>query len=210
MTRTRIKVCGVTSEEAARAAGALGIDAVGLVFWSGSSRAVSPQRAASIAAALPPFVTPVALFLDPEPAEVEVALKAVPAAILQFHGNESAGFCESFKRPWIKAIGMEVDADCRTIAAPYRRASGLLVDSHRPGEAGGSGRSFDWNRIPQDLDLPLILAGGLTPNNVAEAIRTVGPYGIDVSSGVERTKGEKDALLMRELTEEVQRVDRGD
>jgi len=210
MARTRIKICGITSPAQGAEAARLGVDAIGLVFWQGSSRAVTIDRAIEIGAALPPFVTPVALFLDPAAEEVEAVIEALPAVTLQFHGNEAPTFCDQFKRPWIKALGMESNADCKEFARAYSRAAGILVDAHGQGQAGGSGRLFDWQRVPGERDFALILAGGLTPANVGAAVRQVRPEAVDVSSGVEGTKGCKDGQLMREFIEEVQRGDRDD
>lgn len=210
MTRTRVKICGMTSPEDAAEAARLGVDAIGLVFWPRSSRAVSRQQAREITAALPPFVTPVALFVDPERDEVEDVLTALPGAALQFHGSESPAFCAGFSRPWIKALGMKSNVDCEGFARDYRGARAILVDAHAHGDAGGTGEAFDWQRVPRERDFRLLLAGGLTPDNVAAAVQAVQPDGVDVSSGVERTKGRKDAHLMREFIEEVRRGDRGE
>lgn len=207
MLRTRIKICGITRPGDASKAGELGVDAIGLVFHAPSSRSLTPERAREVVAALPPFVTPVALFLDPEPSLVEEVLSRVPVGMLQFHGSETATFCRSFGRPWIKALGVGDGADPDTIADDYREAAGLLVDGHARGAAGGSGQQADWSRLRGKRRYRLVLAGGLRPTNVAQAIRTVRPDAVDVSTGVECAKGCKDADLMTQFIEEVRRGD---
>jgi len=208
MARTRIKICGLTRPDDAAQAAALGADAVGLVFYPPSSRAVDVTTALAIVAELPPFVTATALFLDPDRARVEQVLARIPVGLLQFHGSESAAFCDSFARPWIKAQGMAGGGDPAAFAAQYRGARAILVDGHPPGAPGGSGTCVDWNRLPVERSYRLILAGGLTPDNVATAVRQVRPDAVDVSSGVETAKGCKDAQLMRQFIEEVRRGDR--
>lgn len=208
MFRTRIKICGITRPEDAARAGELGVDAIGLVFHPTSPRAVTPEQACQVVAALPPFVTPVALFLDAEPARVEEILNRVPVGMLQFHGTESAAFCRRFGRPWIKALGIGDGADPDTIVDDYRDAAGLLIDGHARGAAGGSGQQADWERLRGERRYRLILAGGLGPGNVAEAVRAVRPDAVDVSTGVECAKGCKDATLMAQFIEEVRRGDR--
>lgn len=202
--RTRVKICGVTSPEDASLAGRLGADAIGLVFYPGSRRCVSADRARSICAALGPFVTVVGLFLDAEPDDVRQVLATVPIDCLQFHGDESADYCDSFERPYIKAAGMAGVTDLHGYAASHPSARGLLVDSHRPGEAGGTGESFEWSCIPGNLAKPLILAGGLTPANVAEAVRGVRPCAVDVSTGVEQAPGVKDGDKLAAFMQGVQ------
>lgn len=209
MGYTRVKICGVTRPEDARAAARLGADAIGLVFYPASPRALGVEAARAVAAALPPFVTPVGLFLDPAPDEVRAALAAVPLELLQFHGTEPAELCRAFGRPYIKAVAMAgADGDFAAGAAAYPDARGLLVDSHAAGRPGGTGATFAWDRLPAERSLPVILAGGLTPDNVAAAVAAVRPEAVDVSSGVERSKGIKDETLMREFIEEVRRGDR--
>lgn len=207
--RTRIKICGLTHPEAAFAAAQLGVDAVGLVFYERSPRCLSPDRAREIVAALPPFVTVVGLFLDAPTALVEKVLAAVALDVLQFHGSEEHAYCVSFWRPYIKAVPMGAAIDAIAYARAYPDAAGLLLDSNRLGKAGGSGRTFDWQRVPQDLGRPIVLAGGLNVGNVAAAITATSPWAVDVSSGVETTPGIKDPALMRAFCREVARVQGG-
>jgi phosphoribosylanthranilate isomerase len=197
----RIKFCGITRAEDARVAAALGVEAIGFVFTRRSQRYVGVAQARAMRDALPPFMSVVALFMDDEPAWVEDVIAGVQPDLLQFHGNESAGFATSFARPYLKAIPMH-GADARAIAQVHPRASGFLLDSHAPGAAGGSGQPFDWSRAPQ-LARPVVLAGGLGAANVAQAIAVVRPYAVDVSSGIEVAPGIKDAARMRAFVEAV-------
>jgi phosphoribosylanthranilate isomerase len=190
--RTRIKICGITRVEDALAAAAAGADAIGLVFAE-SPRRVTAEQARAVCAALPPFVTTVGLFVDAPEARVREVLGQVPLDLLQFHGRETPEDCQRYGRPYIKAVRMDADVDLRAETRRFQAAAGLLLDSFHPQKAGGTGESFDWARVPRDLGKPVILAGGLTPENVALAIATVRPYAVDVSSGVEREKGVKDA-----------------
>jgi phosphoribosylanthranilate isomerase len=192
MNRTRAKICGITRVEDAAAAVRAGADAIGLVFDSRSPRYVTIEKAAEIVAALPPFVAAVALFVDAEPAAVRTVLSRVQVHLLQFHGTETPEQCRLYDLPYIKAIRMESGVDLPALANSYTTASALLLDTHVPNLAGGTGQTFDWARIPRDLSRPIVLAGGLTPENVAQAVRAVRPYAVDVSSGVEKTKGVKD------------------
>lgn len=208
MNRTRVKICGVTRPADARAAALHGADAIGLVFYPPSSRAVDIEAARAVTAALPPFVTPVGLFLDPEPEEVRAVLAQVPIELLQFHGREDASFCRAFGRPYIKAAGLGEEVDWEALACAHPDARGLLVDSHVAGSAGGTGVVFAWDRIPRERAFRLILAGGLSPDNVAAAVARVGPDAVDVSSGVEQAKGVKDEARIRDFIEEVRRGDR--
>jgi phosphoribosylanthranilate isomerase len=191
--RTRVKICGITRVEDALAAAAAGADAIGLVFDPESPRYIDPKRAATIARALPPYITVVGLFVDAAPETVHEALRHVGLDLLQFHGNETPEYCRAFPKPYVKAIHMTPDVDLRAEDRRYADAAGLLLDTYSPAVSGGTGEAFDWGRIPSDLKKPLILAGGLTPANVAEAVRRVHPYAVDVSSGVESAKGIKDA-----------------
>ena len=197
MNYTRVKICGITRPEDALHAADEGVDAIGLVFYDKSPRYVTAEQAAEVCKVLPAFVTAVALFKDEAADTIRQVLEQVPVDLLQFHGSESAEFCRQFGKPYIKALGMDVgmegDNNVSRLADAYFDARGLLLDSHAPGAAGGTGESFDWDTIPQDLPQPLILAGGLDVDNVAEAIRAVKPYAVDVSSGVESEKGIKDA-----------------
>lgn len=205
---TRIKICGVTRPEDGRCAAELGADAVGLVFFAGSSRNVDLDSAARIIAALPPLVVVVALFQDPAAAEVERVVAELPVDLLQFHGSEPPEFCRGFGRRYLKALAMAGGRDEAKIQARrYPDAAGYLLDSHAVGQQGGSGQAFDWSQIPTDLSRPFLLAGGLHPGNVADAIRQHRPYGVDVSSGVEADKGIKDAVKMAAFISEVKRVE---
>ncbi len=207
MTQTRVKICGITSIEDGLAAAQAGTDAIGLVFYGKSPRKVGLEQARAIAAALPPFVTTVALFVDPTAAEVKAAIEAVQPDLLQFHGDESPEFCRSFGRPYLKAVRVKPGLDLLQYAARFSEARGLLLDAYVDGEAGGTGQRFDWDLIPHDLPKPVVLAGGLAPGNVAEAIRQVRPWAVDVSSGVEAAKGIKDAARIAAFVNEVKRVD---
>lgn len=190
--RTRVKICGITRTEDALAAARAGADAIGLVFDPASARLIAPAAAREIRRALPPFVTMVGLFVDPSSERVREVLGAVPLDLLQFHGSETPEFCRSFHRPYIKAIRMRPEADCHAEECRYVDAAGMLLDTYSPVAAGGTGERFDWARVPENLAKPVILAGGLDPSNVAEAVRRVRPYAVDVSSGVEQSKGIKD------------------
>ncbi len=207
--RTRIKICGITRREDALLAARLGADALGFVFYAKSPRAIDLARALSVRDALPPFVQPVALFLDPARAEVEAILQAMPEVLLQFHGREGPEFCASFGRPYLKALSMAEGGDPLREAASHAHACGFLLDSHALGEAGGTGHAFDWSIIPT-LDRPLVLAGGLKPANVGEAVRRVRPWAVDVSSGVESAPGIKDHARMAAFIHEVRDAERSD
>jgi phosphoribosylanthranilate isomerase len=190
---TAVKICGITRVEDALAAAQAGAHAVGLIFYAGSSRLVSHDTARRVVGALPAFVTPVALFVDPEAAAVERVIAEVRPQLLQFHGDEPPDFCESFGMPYIKAAKVRPGVDLLQYARRYPSAKGLLLDAFVDGSQGGTGSTFDWALIPDQLPLPLILAGGLHQDNVADAIRRVRPWAVDVSSGVEAAKGIKDA-----------------
>lgn len=205
--RTRIKICGITRLEDGREAARLGADAIGLVFYDSSPRAVTPAQAAAIAAILPPFVTTVGLFVDPPAEQVKTVLAALSLDMIQFHGDEPPEFCARFGRPWLKAIRMADGVDLRAQAERYHQARGLLLDSYRAGVPGGTGESFDWARVPEELAHSIVLAGGLTPDNVGAAIKQVRPYAVDVSGGVESAKGIKDAAKLAAFIGEVRRVE---
>ncbi len=205
--RTRVKICGITRVEDALKAAELGADAIGLVFYPKSPRAVDAETAHRIVQALPPFVTTVGLFLDAEPRDIRAVLATVPLDLLQFHGDECPADCGAYGRPYIKAVAMSGDTDVAAYMRSYPDAAGFLLDSHAPGAAGGTGNRFDWSQIPRDLGRPVILAGGLNPDNVGEAVRRTRIGGVDVSSGVESSPGIKDADKMRAFIEEVRRVD---
>ena len=201
--RTRVKICGITRIEDAIAAAQAGADAIGFVFDPKSPRHVHPDQALKITRALPPFITTVGLFVNPAPDTVEGVLGHVPLDLLQFHGNEKPEQCRRYHRSYIKAIHMKPDVDPRAMARLYGDAAGLLLDTYVADVAGGSGQAFDWSRIPPDLGKPVILAGGLTPENVTAAVRQVRPYAVDVSSGVEQSKGIKDAARISAFIEAV-------
>ncbi len=207
MNRTRVKICGITRPEDARMAVEAGVDAVGLVFYPRSPRAVEAGKAAEILAALPPFVTAVGLFVDAERELIEAVLEQVPLDLLQFHGSESPERCEALGRRYIKAIRMRADIDLREEAARYASADGLLLDAYRKGVPGGTGERFDWDRIPADLAVPVVLAGGLEPENIVDAVRSVRPFAVDVSSGVEADKGTKDAAKIAAFMRGVRRAE---
>jgi len=207
--RTRVKICGITCSEDALAAVAAGADAIGLVFYAPSSRVISAEKAREIVHTLPAFVTTVGLFVNPTPDEVHDVLAQVELDCLQFHGEETADFCELFTRPYIKAIRMKADTDIEQAAVTYRGAKGLLLDTYVEDIPGGTGQVFDWDKIPAERRLPLILAGGLNVENVAQAIKRVRPYAVDVSGGVERAKGIKDHDKIRAFIREVNRVGAG-
>ncbi len=197
MSVVRSKICGITRIEDALSAAEAGADAIGLVFYAKSPRAVSVQQAQAIIAALPPFVTTVGLFVDAGRQELGEILAAVPLDLLQFHGDESPAFCEALQRPYIKALRVKPGDDLAARVAAYGQASGVLLDTYVPGIPGGTGEAFDWSLVPQGLNKPIILAGGLVAENVAAAIRQVRPYAVDVSGGVEARKGIKDAEKIR-------------
>ena len=206
MSYTRVKICGITRAEDALHAAAEGVDAIGLVFYEKSPRFVTSAQAAAICKKLPAFVTTVALFKDADAENIRQTLADVAIDLLQFHGSESAEFCRQFGKPYIKALGMAGETVVPKRVDAYSDARGLLLDGHAPGADGGTGQSFEWGMIPDDLEYPLILAGGLDVNNVAEAIQTVQPYAVDVSSGVESEKGIKDAALVTAFMKNVRQA----
>lgn len=207
MQYTRVKICGITRLNDAVHACDMGVDAIGLVFYDKSSRNINPLIASQISRALPAFVTSVALFMNEDESQIRQILDQVPIDCLQFHGDEEAGFCRQFQRPYIKAMAMDGETELTKKISEYHDARGILLDSHAPGQAGGTGITFDWDEIPHNLGMPLILAGGLNVENVAEAVRIVQPYAVDVSSGVEREKGIKDAELITAFIHEVKHVE---
>jgi len=206
MIRTRIKICGLTREADVDAAVEAGADAVGFVLWPGSSRHLTPGRAAALARRLPPFVTPVLLFVNAAPAEIGAAIAAVPAALLQFHGDETAARCEAAGRPYLRAARMAEGFDLLDFARRFTSAQALLLDAHVEGY-GGAGKVFDWSRVPASVPCPVVLSGGLHPANVTEGVLRVRPFAVDVSSGVEVSKGVKDAELMRRFCDAVREAD---
>ena len=203
--RTRVKICGITRPEDARAAAAAGADAIGLVFYPPSPRYLSAERALEIRDALPAFVQTVALFVNPDAAQVAQVIGRVRPAMLQFHGEETAEFCAQFGAPYVKAVRVRPGYDALEYLRPFSRAAAWLFDSHVP-EYGGVGESFDWSLVPA-TDKALILSGGLSQANVAAAIRRVRPWGVDVSSGVESAKGIKDAARIAAFMAEVRNAD---
>jgi phosphoribosylanthranilate isomerase len=197
VTVVRSKICGITRIEDALAAVEAGADAIGLVFYGKSPRAVSIEQAAVILQALPPFVTSVGLFVDMQRDELQQLLQRLPLDLLQFHGDESPADCEGHGRPYIKALRVRPGEDVAAAMAPYAGARGILLDTFVEGVPGGTGASFDWSLVPENAAKPIILAGGLDAGNVATAIRQVRPYAVDVSGGVEASKGIKDAGKIR-------------
>ncbi|MBL1321938.1 MAG: phosphoribosylanthranilate isomerase [Methylophaga sp.] len=203
--RTRVKICGITCRQDAEFAVEMGADALGLVFYTPSPRAVTIAQAQAIIIALPPFVSIVALFVDAEPEFVNRCLAALPISILQFHGDESVEYCEQFNYPYMKALRMRDGINLEEAAKQYKSASAILLDSYQPGVPGGTGQVFDWSLIT-DINMPVILAGGLNTENVAQAISRVQPYAVDVSGGVEQAKGIKDQNKVRNFMQEVVNV----
>ena len=193
----KIKICGFTIAENARQAALAGVDAIGLNFYTKSPRHVNISSAREIVAALPPFVNKVGLFVNANPSLIDEVLCEVALDTLQFHGDESPSDCAQYEMPFIKAIRVSPEVDLIKTANEYSQASALLLDTYQPDVYGGSGKSFDWSLANIELDLPIILAGGLTPENVSVAINTAQPYAVDVSSGVESAKGLKDIDKIR-------------
>ncbi|MCM2319982.1 MAG: phosphoribosylanthranilate isomerase [Pseudomonas sp.] len=197
MPVVRSKICGITRIEDALLAADAGADAIGLVFYARSPRAVEVQQARAIIAALPPFVTTVGLFVNASRDELNEILEAVPLDLLQFHGDETADDCAGYHRPYIKALRVRPGEDIKARCAEFPQAAGILLDTFVPGVPGGTGETFDWSLVPENPGCPIILAGGLTAENVAAAIRRVRPWAVDVSGGVEASKGVKDAAKVR-------------
>lgn len=204
MNPPRIKICGLRSPGMALTAAKQGADAIGLVFYEPSPRAVDIETAQRIVDVLPPFVSAVGLFVNAEPDYVREVLTTVRLDLLQFHGDEDAAYCRQFKRPYLKAIRVNPDLDLLEYATRYIDAKAILVDAYVPGVPGGTGESFDWTLLPPHFPLPLILSGGLHQDNVAEAIQLTNPWAVDVSSGVESSKGIKDAALIAAFIKAVQ------
>ncbi|MGH8551257.1 MAG: phosphoribosylanthranilate isomerase [Methylococcales bacterium] len=205
--RTRVKICGFTRKADAYCAAMLGVDAIGLVFYPESPRAVSVDLAREIVSGLPPFVSVVALFVDEKPGRIHEIIENVTVDLLQFHGDESPEFCASFAVPYIKAIRMDARVDIGEIERRYSAARGLLLDTYHPEQKGGTGLRFDWTRIPGHARMPIILAGGLNAENVSGALESAHPFGLDVSSGVELGKGIKDRDKMAAFLAKVHRFD---
>ena len=204
---TRVKICGLTREQDVQAVARSGADAIGLVFYERSPRHVSIAQAVHLTRMLPPFVSSVGLFVDATPEFVREVLAAVPLDVLQFHGNESPEYCVQFGRPYLKAIRVKAGVDLLQCATDFSTASGLLLDAYVEGIPGGTGAKFDWALIPKSLGMPVILSGGLDVDNVAAAIELVHPYAVDVSSGVEASKGIKDAAKVARFMHEVRHMD---
>jgi phosphoribosylanthranilate isomerase len=204
--RTRIKICGITREADLDAAVLAGADAVGLVMYARSPRHVSAARAGALARRLPPFVTPVLLFVNASAADIDAALQAVPHALLQFHGDETPADCRAPARPYLRAVRMGPGVGLLDWAAQYADATALLLDAHVEGYGGG-GKVFDWSLIPPSVPLPVVLSGGLNPANVTEGVLRLRPWAVDVSSGVESAKGIKDAALVRRFCDAVREAD---
>lgn len=201
LTRTRIKFCGLTRAEDTDLAVSLGVDALGFVMWPNSKRGLSIEQLASLSGRVPAFVTRVGLFVD-QPAEfIERCLPYLD--MLQFHGNETPEECQRYSLPWMKALRMHEEIDLVHETERYGLAKALLLDAYRPGVPGGTGETFDWSRIPAKLAKPVILAGGLTADNIADAVRQVGPYAVDVSGGIETSYGCKDANKMASFVRHV-------
>jgi phosphoribosylanthranilate isomerase len=206
----RVKICGITSITDALTIVKFGADAIGLVFYEKSVRYVSLEQAKAICQALPPFITTVALFMNANKQQVTECLAEAHFDLLQFHGNESPEFCASFNHPYIKAVPMSGVSgldDFKAYAEQYPDAKAFLVDSHAPNEAGGSGKVFDWKQIPVDYSAPIILAGGLNAENIAQAMQATDVFALDVSSGVEASAGVKSRIKIKQFMQEVKRVD---
>lgn len=206
MTRTRIKICGITREEDLDAALSAGADAIGFVFYPKSPRALTPLRATELARRVPPFVSRVGLFVNEDEDTVAATMEIVPLELLQFHGDEDSAYCEEFGKPYIKAARVRPGLDLVEFARSFSSAQALLLDAYVEGY-GGAGQTFDWSLIPGDLPLPVILSGGLTAENVGDAIRRLHPWAVDVSSGVEVAKGVKDAARIAAFIAAVKSAD---
>ncbi len=209
MTRTRVKVCGITRQEDAQAACAAGVDAIGLVFYRPSSRALDIPGARAVVDGLPPFVAVTALFVDAGVADVKAVCDALPVDWLQFHGSESASYCASFHKPWIKALRIADGDQLEARMQAWNGAGAILLDTWQADRAGGTGQTFDWSVVPARRPRPLVLAGGLNADNVAAALRQVAPYAVDVSGGVETAPGRKSAAEIRRFVQAVRRADAG-
>lgn len=204
---TRVKICGITRVQDVQAVAHSGADAIGLVFYERSPRNINIAQAVKLANALPPFITIVGLFVNAEPSMVREVLAHVPLGVLQFHGEETPEFCEQFNKHYLKAIRVKAGVDLLQCASDFSSAQGLLLDAHVEGVQGGTGATFDWTLIPKQLPIPVILSGGLDAQNVAAAIKQVQPYAVDVSSGVEVSKGIKDVAKIATFIKEVKQID---
>ncbi len=206
MNRTRVKICGITRLEDALCAVEAGADSLGFVFYNKSPRAIDPQAAAEIIRKLPAFVTTTGLFVDADAEYIDLVIRETRIDLLQFHGDESPEFCNSFSRPFIKALRMKPGLNLNNEYQRYSDSQAILLDAYRPGVPGGTGEVFDWDLIPTPHKAPLILAGGLTCDNVAQAVEVVQPFAVDVSGGVEQSKGIKDAVKIVKFINEVTRA----
>ena len=206
MARTKIKICGVTSVEDAEFACAAGVDAIGLNFYSESKRGLTVSEGSAIEISLPPFVSKVGVFVNPSQSFVNKAIETISFDVLQFHGSESGSFCESFSLPYIKAIPAQNSEQIRQDLENYNSASAILLDTKVGARFGGTGAPFNWKVVPE-TKLPLIVAGGLNPQNVFEAVSLMRPFAVDVSSGVEKASTQKDFQMMREFVEQVRLAD---
>ncbi len=207
MAHTRIKICGITKPEDALSAISSGADAIGLVFYPASPRAVTVEQAASIIAVVPPFVSVVALFVDETAYRVNQVLSSLSIDVLQFHGDESAKYCEQFNRPYIKAVRVQAGLDLSDACRAHTAARGVLLDAWQAGVPGGTGKTFDWRLAALELPLPVVLAGGLNPDNVSEAMATLQPAAVDVSGGVELSPGAKDCVKIKQFISAVKTAD---
>ncbi len=205
--RTRVKICGLRDAAMARVAAEAGADAVGIVFHPSSPRHASLDQARAVAEALPAFVQAVGLFVNAPASQVRETLSAVPLTLLQFHGDEDPGYCAQFGLPWLKAVRVGAGTDLVEWRSRFSRATALLLDACVPGEFGGTGASFDWSLVPRDLASRIVLSGGLEPGNVGAAIAAVRPWAVDVSSGVESSRGVKDAARIQEFMRSVKHAD---
>ena len=208
--KTRVKICGITRLQDAAAAVEYRADALGFVFYEPSPRHVSIEQAAAICRQLPPFVTTIGLFVNARADLIARAISQTGIDLLQFHGDESAEFCASHGRPWIRAVRMKPETDLAAAQSEFGAGRGLLLDAYRPGVPGGTGETFDWQRIPPGMARRVVLAGGLEPGNVAQAIGVVRPYAVDVSGGVEAAKGIKDPQKIKLFIDEVRRAEKCD
>lgn len=206
MSNVRSKICGITRIEDALAAAQAGADAIGFVFYAKSPRAVDVRQARAIIAELPPFVTTVGLFVNASRCELNEILEVVPLDLLQFHGDETPQDCEGYHRPWIKALRVRPGDDLEAACQRYAGARGILLDTYVAGVPGGTGEAFDWSLVPAHLSKPIILAGGLSADNVGQAIAQVRPYAVDVSGGVEQAKGIKDAAKIEAFMQAVKQA----
>lgn len=207
MSVIRCKVCGMTRPEDALLAADLGADAIGVIFYSGSKRYVSPAQAERVVRALPPFVTAVGLMVNMAADEIGAILQQVPLDVLQFHGDESPAFCRQFGRPYIKAVRVGAREHIQAAADAYADARALLFDAAVAGQYGGTGQTFDWQMLPEHLNSPWILSGGLNPDNITQAIVQTRAMAVDIASGVESSPGIKDAAKMAALMEGIKRAE---